>query len=481
MLKLSNKGVAISGIIYSILILFLLLIFAILSLLGSRKMILDKLKNEVSEQLNTATVSQSPNLIKILMSQYSENNTTGLVKDTTNSNIYYYKGTSSQVANNYLWYGGHQWRVLEFNTVDNSLLLISQQPLTAIQPSGIIWTSSSMYEASYVNDWLNDYFYNSLDSKIKGNILNNTFNVGIYSNVDEITTIQKVGLLDNDQYTRAGGANSYLDIKDYFWLGNRYSSSYLRRVGTGGSLGTGNVTSTYGVRPVIKISDILITEGDGTLTNSYKTSTKATNTNDVQVGEYINVPYNGTCGSDKLCTFRVVSKDSDSIKVVLNGLLSVSTYGSSAKISISSTIYTPLNTFANNISTSYRYVGSDKLFYIGDYPASSNYTAVKDESIYATVGLPTVGEMFSGNDIDLYMGSTKTFVDINTIENPIIAAHYWTMNRYSSSSVRTASYNGNMENTLSTNNGGIRPVIYLKSNLTFTGGKGTAQNPYMLT
>ena len=435
-----------------------------------------------------------PNLISSLLSSYSSGNTTGLVQDSVNDYIYYYKGTNSQVANNYLWYGGHQWRVLEFNTVDNSLLLISQQPLTAIQPSGIGWTSQAMYEASYVNDWLNDYFYNSLDSKIKGNILNNTFNVGISSNVSEITTTQKVGLLDVGQYKRAGGANSYLDIKDSFWLGNRYSSSYIINVDRFGSTyvppsmpgsESSNITYDYNVRPVIKISDILITEGDGTLTNSYKMSDKSTSTSNVQVGEYINVPYSGTdgaCGSDKLCTFRVVSKDSDSIKVVLNGLLpSTSTYGSSAKISTSSTIYTPLNTFANNISTSYRYVGSNKTFYIGDYPASSNYTAVKDESIYATVGLPTVGEMFSGNDIDLYMGSTKTFVDINTIENPIIAAHYWTMNRSSSSYVRTVNSTGNMEDIRSTNNVGIRPVIYLKSNLTFTGGKGTAQNPYTLS
>ena len=51
---------------------------------------------------------------------------------------------------------------------------------------------------------------------------------------------------------------------------------------------------------------------------------------------------------------------------------------------------------------------------------------------------------------------------------------------YSSSNVRNVNNNGNMEDTLSTNNVGIRPVIYLKSNITFTGGKGTAQSPYEL-
>ena len=49
---MNNKGFAISGIVYSVLILFLLLIFAILGILGSRKMVLDKLKNEVISELN---------------------------------------------------------------------------------------------------------------------------------------------------------------------------------------------------------------------------------------------------------------------------------------------------------------------------------------------------------------------------------------------------------------------------------------------
>ena len=49
---MNNKGFAISGIVYSVLILFFLLVFAILGILGSRKIVLDKLKNEVMNELN---------------------------------------------------------------------------------------------------------------------------------------------------------------------------------------------------------------------------------------------------------------------------------------------------------------------------------------------------------------------------------------------------------------------------------------------
>ena len=432
---------------------------------------------------------RDPNsLITKLLAQFSEDNTTGLVKDSTNENLYYYTGTNEEVANNFLWYGGHQWRVLEFDTSANTLTLITQQPLTTIQPSSIVWESEEAYNNSYIKTWLNEYFWNSLDSSIQANILDSTFNIGIYNNVGEITTSKKVGLLDEDQYKRAGSADSFLDIKDYFWLGNRDSSSSVRDVDYDGYLDSPSVSSTYGVRAVIKISDITITGGDGTLMSNYQIANKSTNTDNVQVGEYINVPYSGSdnaCGSDNMCTFRVISKDEDSIKVVLNGLLPTkSRYGSSVTISTSHTIYTPLSTFANGISDKYRYTGN-KTFYIGEYPYVSetgqNYEDVQDETLQASIGLPTVGEMFSGNDID--MGSTKTFVDVNTIENPTASNYYWTMNRYSSSGVRLVNLNGYLVSISVSGTYGVRAVIYLKSGtsaITFTGGEGTPQSPYVL-
>ncbi len=204
-------------------------------------------------------------LISLLLEQYSADNTTGLVKDSTNENLYYYTGTNEQVANNFLWYGGHQWRVLEFDTSDNTLTLITQQPLTSISPASAGWESEEAYNNSYINNWLNDYFWNSLDSSIQATIQNSIFNVGIYNNVSEITTTKKVGLLDEDQYKRAGNADSFLDIKDYFWLGNRYNSSFVHNVRVNGNIDSKSPSNSYGVRAVIKISDITITGGDGTL------------------------------------------------------------------------------------------------------------------------------------------------------------------------------------------------------------------------
>ncbi len=433
-------------------------------------------------------------LIDILMQQYQEGNETGLIQDETNNNIYYYTGTNEEISNNYLWYGGHHWRVVEIDTDANTLLLISQQPLTAIFPASVVWDTKEEYEASYVNAWLNKYFYNSLDSSIQNSIISNTFNIGIYTDVDEITTTQKVGLLDAALYKRAGGANSYLNIQDSWLLGNRFSPRYI--------LGAGNEPNTnyaifpgngVNIRAVIKISNITITGGNGTLEANYEVGNKATNTSDIQVGEYIDVPYSGSdnaCGDDNKCTFRVVSKDSDSIKVILNGLLPTeSTYGDTTTITTSHTIYTPLNIFANNISSNYRYTGN-KTFYIGDYygknETGDDYEDVKDETLLANVGLPTVAEMFSSNDIDLSTSNTKTFVNVATIENPTVSSNYWLMNRNDTNasagfpSVRVVSGEGGLASFNKTANAGIRPVIFLKNNLTFVSGKGTAEQPYNL-
>ena len=432
---------------------------------------------------------RDPNsLITKLLTQYSEDNTTGLVKDATNENLYYYTGTNEEVANNFLWYGGHQWRVLEFDVSANTLTLITQQPLTPIQPASAVWETKEAYESSYINSWLNDYFWNSLDSSIQNNILDSTFNIGIYTDVDEITTTQTVGLLDEEQYKRAGEADSFLDIKDWWWLGNRYSSSHVRDVYYNGYLYYNGPTYANGVRAVIKISDITITEGnDGTLASNYQAGNKATNTNNVQVGEYINVPYKGSdnaCGSDNMCTFRVVSKDEDSIKVVLNGLLpTTSKWADNANDNITTNdlIYTNvLNPFIANIDSKYITTGT---YGVGMYESANSYTVPQSTTITANIGLPTVGEMFSGNDIDLSTSSTKTFVDVNTIENPTVSSYYWTMNRYSSSVVRYVYNNGYLYHSGPTNANGVRAVIYLKSGtsaITFTGGEGTPNLPYEL-
>src|SRR5574344_1665642 len=383
-----------------------------------------------------------------LKKQYSSTNTVGLLKDDTG---YYYKGTNAEVNKNYVWWAGILWRVISIDNSDN-ITMISSGPLTIIQPASSVWTTKDMYDNSYINTWLNStgtdgVLYKGLTTSDKTKIVDSTFNVGIYTNPSEITTTQHFGLLDETQYTKGGGTDSYLDIKDWFWLGNRYSTSGVRYVYVSGGLYNSAPANAFGARAVVKFSSITITTGDstlGTLSNPYKETSTSTNTNNIKVGEYVSVPYTSStkyCNSTSRCLFRVVSTDSNSIKVTLNGVLNTtSAFGSTSTYTSGNTIDTMVSTFVNTIPSIYRYTGSDKSFGIGTYGYTSgvgiNYNVVKTLTITQNYGLPVVGELFTGNDIDLST-SSKTFVDTNTIENATLSYYYWAMNSNNTSSVRS--------------------------------------------
>ncbi|MEI3530310.1 MAG: hypothetical protein V8Q75_04455 [Bacilli bacterium] len=57
MMHLNNKGFAISSVLYLALILFLILIVALLAMMGSRKNILDKMRNDAYNNINDITQS----------------------------------------------------------------------------------------------------------------------------------------------------------------------------------------------------------------------------------------------------------------------------------------------------------------------------------------------------------------------------------------------------------------------------------------
>ena len=426
-------------------------------------------------------------LISLLLEQYKEENEVGLVKDSENPNLYYYKGTNEEVANNFLWYGGHQWRVLEFDTEAKTLTLITQQPLTSINLNDSLWGNATDYENSFLNKWLKNTFLGNLNDNIKENIITKDFYVGNKDNITSVIFNYSVGLLDNNQYLRAGGANSFLDIKDYWWLGNTAGGSEFARINAVGEIEASTLHNGGGIRPSIVINDISINAGNGTLKNSYKIDKGVTAIADVQIGEYVSLKYSGSdneCGLDDECVFRVVSRDDDSVKIILNGLLNESSqFGNNSIISKNHLVYTKLQKFVSGFNSNLLY-SFDKTFYIGDYPWVSNsgldYEMIKDEIFESNIGLPMVGDIFSGNDIDLGTELFKNFIDVKSVENPYISNSYWLINRQDATMVRYINHAGGMGLDSFNSSFGVRPVIFLKNTLQFTGGSGTAQDPYTL-
>ena len=97
------------------------------------------------------------------------------------------------------------------------------------------------------------------------------------------------------------------------------------------------------------------------------------------------------------------------------------------------------------------------------YTTEGNYPSRKsDGSVTAKIGLPTYGERYSGNDLNIT---------------------YWYINRwFGSSSVVGLVNDYGFAHGNSTGNywTGVRPVIILNSNIVITSGDGTMSNPYSI-
>ena len=93
--------------------------------------------------------------------------------------------------------------------------------------------------------------------------------------------------------------------------------------------------------------------------------------------------------------------------------------------------------------------------------------------------MPSVGEMFSGNDIDLAVSEEEIFIDTTKILNYNLSDYYWLMNAYGSSYVRFINSSGAMRYGSVSSTYGVRPSWYI-TNSNIVGGSGTANDPYRL-
>ena len=402
----------------------------------------------------------------------------------------YIKGANES---NYIWYNGFMWRIMGINS-DGTVRLINAENVTVL-PQGVSNNKDFVYATSkgYINDWLNDYFYNHLNDT-KSIIKEGNYFCSETTNETEITAGRttctsgneinaKVGIISADEYLLADSASSYLNIKKYFWTMTSYginnSSMYEAfKIESNGDLRHSSVypSEGYGIRPIINVeSESIITKGDGTLSKYFVlVEDKGIDNNNKKLkdittsGEYVNLEGN---------TYRVVSKDDDGIKLVLDGSMGESTYGKNNTFSTSSGIGEKLNTtILNKLNLS----NSDKIvettWYQGEITDDGpKYTDTLKEinSVSAKVGLMRIGEMLSGQSFNKFSGN------------------YWTLNKkidsYDNNTTQIAwliynpcyfsiGYINNYQHTDVSKD--IRPVIKVKNEITVMGGNGTWDNPY---
>lgn len=353
------------------------------------------------------------------------------------------------VENNYVSYSGILWRIVSVD--DGKIKLVSDENVTVL-PFG------KNYDESNVIKWLNSTFKSNLTQP-------DLFITEFDSCVNNVDKIEKsdcnnsknyVSLLSMNDYIDAGANNSYLNNNTYFWL-SALNESEPWYVFDNGGLKTDSSNHIYGVRPVILLNDIEYIYGNGTKSSPYIISNEPVDTlSEIELGSYID--YSGY-------TWKVVSKDETSVKVVLSTPLKLNDE-EIKKIYSKKYNYYNLNdstgiayylnhTFYNTLKDKKYLKKGD--FYIGKFD-TYDLEELYNEKVNAYVGLLTVGDIFVTQNIDMYLLSSVT--DDNTI--PIL-------NKNNSLFYNFISYES-----------GIKPVIYLDNKAEVKGGMGDENYPFEL-
>lgn len=353
------------------------------------------------------------------------------------------------VENNYVSYSGILWRIVSVD--DGKIKLVSDENVTVL-PFG------KNYDESNVIKWLNSTFKSNLTQP-------DSFITEFDSCVNNVDKIEKsdcnnsknyVSLLSMNDYIDAGANNSYLNNNTYFWL-SALNESEPWYVFDNGGLKTDSNNHIYGVRPVIVLNDIEYIYGNGTKSSPYIISNEPVDTlSEIELGSYID--YSGY-------TWKVVSKDETSVKVVLSTPLKLNDE-EIKKIYSKKYNYYNLNdstgiayylnhTFYNTLKDKKYLKKGD--FYIGKFD-TYDLEELYNEKVNAYVGLLTVGDIFVTQNIDMYLLSSVT--DDNTI--PIL-------NKNNSLFYNFISYES-----------GIKPVIYLDNKVEVKGGMGDENYPFEL-
>ena len=396
----------------------------------------------------------------------------------------YIKGQNS---NNYVWYNGFMWRIMGINS-DNSVRLITDENVTTIPYGAANTALTYKTNEGYINDWLNNYFYENLNNTKsviqKGNYFcsettnETTLTEGRTSCTTNNIVNAKIGIISLDEYLLAGGTDSYLNLTMYSWTMTPYNTKNVWNTTFNNNILNNSVTSAVGVRPVINVtSTSKVTKGIGVSNDYYalvenKTDNKTGKMEDnATSGEYVKL-------NDKV--YRIVSKDNDGIKLILDGYYeSTLPFGTSSTYSASEGIGQSLNNDVltwlglNNSSTiveSSWYQGTDLNdgFKYTDSMSQSNKVTSK-------VGLLRLGEMLSGHSSTIL---TKNYTENISNNDKNV---YWLFNKTGNNSTswivsgNGAAYKYDVATKFS-----IRPVIKIKNGLQISKGTGTYDNPLEL-
>lgn len=377
---------------------------------------------------------------RILQQENNYSIITGLEKK---SNTYYFTGKTKY---NYITYKGLTWRIIKFNK--NNTILILDKSITSL-------TYNQVY------NWLNKDEDN--DGIFKDLIENN---ISVHNlekknnNVDNFMHIKskyceykynKYTLLNKTDYEIIGNSDSFINNNTDFWItGKEY-------VDISGTINKDD-NNYHGIRPIISIdSSINIKSGNGSIDSPYLVSTvKINKLEDIENNSYLK--YNNSL-------WKVISHEKNKIKIISEECIkdedkkciNIPFSNDNNKINKynkKGVIYYLNNTYYNKIKNK-KYIVKSK-FYIGKY-INNDYKTIYTDEIELYIGLPTIADPYSlelNNTFLLTTNENNISIYISQDEHPY--------------------------ETMISEKAFLRPVLYLKDNISIKKGNGTYEKPYEL-
>ena len=272
----------------------------------------------------------------------------------------------------------------------------------------------------------------------------------------------RIGLLSLDDYNRIGGADSYLNNGQSYWLMNQNEEGFYWYVLEDGNITAANRSSQFGwIRPVITIGyEMIVQDGDGSLEHPFTVEEPAVeNAEDIRVGSYVSYGER---------TWHISNRDAEgNLEGMLEGYVMngeepyTCQYGKTHDYNVKDGVGKYLNnTYLKTLPDYKDYLVSKTWSYgaISDsknYDFRDNYT----ESVECYVMIPNSGSMYLNDYPDIFLSS----MDADT---------HRLIYSFTADGILYADL---LETPMK-----VRPVVCFQGSLKVASGTGTLEDPYVL-
>ncbi len=405
-------------------------------------------------------------------------------------------GTTSYVkdnpTNNYVWYSGKMWRIINYDLTDRTIKLVTDDVVSIINydnKTDAQGKFNNNYSTSNLFLWLKNEFLPTLRNPEKY-----LQDVAWYYEGSNSATVTapitsgnsvgyKVGMINNFEYGKASG---FLNKLKSFWLitTNKTDPEKVWYVNSSGTITSSKVSEFYGIRPsiVLKPNVTVINGGTGTQLNPYRL------TGDIgaNIGTELNTRFSGEYVMYKGIKYRISKTDPKYTKLVAIETLPIDPNIANTIQHIVATDFTNTqiklhyfdkkysdNTFVGNYLLSWIEQGKDKLDF-GDFcrmkilkTTPLTATCPQEDIINTYIAIPKVGDMFTVCTDDTYWTLTNSQDDKLYVVNK------------SNDTTKSCTLS-EMQVGETSDKAAILPVIIVKNTVKIAGGNGTINSPYTI-